>query len=270
MRDAVDEAISQHLRNHKAENVPGLFCLAQVLLGGLSERRQVRHDRHAPKSIGRFGKKSTPKSWRTSWRYSSTNRLAEDEENKMLTWREPWKQRKMREVWASGERLVSPQDRTLYSLLRPERLLELVFGYIVFDGGVKKIARYQQYFAVKATLAKVTQAREDNSREGGVIWHTTGSGKSLTMVMLAKALALEPSIKNPKIVLVNDPHRLGQTAQGDLQKLWRRAGAGDERQTLSSTSSTCPRQKSSRPSSTSLNGSPRRKPRTRARTSSCW
>jgi type I site-specific restriction-modification system R (restriction) subunit len=90
-------------------------------------------------------------------------------------------------------------------LLLPDRLLELIYGYIIFDNGTKKIARYQQYFAVKATLDRVKQIRGDSSRQGGMIWHTTGSGKSLTMVMLAKALALErKTILNPKIILVND------------------------------------------------------------------
>ena len=203
LKDAIDEAISQHLRNHKAENVPGLFCLSQLLLA-------------VSQNAAKYGTTGTPKEYWAVWKEEHTEELEDDltelvntplsgaDKIKMLSWREPRKQRAMREVWASGARLVSPQDRTLYSLLRPERLLELIFGYIVFDGGVKKIARYQQYFAVKETLARVTQTRADGPRAGGVIWHTTGSGKSLTMVMLAKALALEPSIKNPKIILVND------------------------------------------------------------------
>ena len=80
----------------------------------------------------------------------------------------------------------------------------MLFRSILFDGGTKKIARYQQYFAVKATIDRIKQVRGDLSRQGGVIWHTTGSGKSLTMVLLAKALVREPSILNPKIILVND------------------------------------------------------------------
>jgi type I restriction enzyme R subunit len=53
-------------------------------------------------------------------------------------------------------------------------------------------------------MALVTKAKGDEQRPGGVIWHTTGSGKSLTMVMLAKALSLEPSVKNPRVVIVTD------------------------------------------------------------------
>ena len=110
----------------------------------------------------------------------------------------------VQESLASGQRLATAQDRAIHSLLRPERLLELTFRYLIYDNKVKKIARHQQYFAVQETIKRVTKAKGDGPRRGGVIWHTTGSGKSLTMVMLAKALALEPSIINPKVVLVTD------------------------------------------------------------------
>jgi len=82
--------------------------------------------------------------------------------------------------------------------------MELIFRFLVFDAGEKKIARYQQYFAVKNTVERVKTFDRDGRRQGGVIWHTQGSGKSLTMVMLGKALALEPSIKNPRIIIVTD------------------------------------------------------------------
>ncbi len=105
---------------------------------------------------------------------------------------------------------VNEQDQLLYRLCRPERLLELVQRYILFDNGEKKVARYQQYFAVKGTLERVkhleagTEPGQGGHRPGGVIWHTQGSGKSLTMVLLAKAIAMEPSIRNARIVLVTD------------------------------------------------------------------
>src|SRR5690554_6224314 len=82
--------------------------------------------------------------------------------------------------------------------------MDLVYKYIVFDGPNKKICRYQQYFAVEETIDQVTEFDKEGNRKGGVIWHTTGSGKSLTMVMLSKALALEESIENPRVVIVTD------------------------------------------------------------------
>ncbi len=106
--------------------------------------------------------------------------------------------------------MPTTQDKTLYALLRPQRLLELIYQFIVFDNGTKKIARYQQYFAIQSTIDRVAHFRSNHQRDGGVIWHTTGSGKSLTMVMLSKALALTPGIANPRIVLVTDRINLDQ------------------------------------------------------------
>ncbi|MBX7127413.1 MAG: HsdR family type I site-specific deoxyribonuclease, partial [Cyclobacteriaceae bacterium] len=99
--------------------------------------------------------------------------------------------------------LPTVQDEYLYNLCRPERLLELVFGFVIYEDGTKKIARYQQYFAITKTLQRIRKP-EHGKRPGGVIWHTQGSGKSLTMVLLAQAIALEKNIRNPKIILVTD------------------------------------------------------------------
>ena len=101
-------------------------------------------------------------------------------------------------------REFTEQDRMLYALCRPGRLLDLAWRFTLFDLGIKKVARYQQFFAVRNILAKVKQRDSEGRRQGGVIWHTQGSGKSLTMVMLARALALDPEIINPRIVLVTD------------------------------------------------------------------
>ena len=105
---------------------------------------------------------------------------------------------------AAGRREITPQDRALYALCRPERLLELMFRFTLFDAGEKKVARYQQYFCVHKMLERLRSLDAEGRRQGGVVWHTQGSGKSLTMVMLAKAIALEPGIENHKIVLVTD------------------------------------------------------------------
>jgi type I restriction enzyme R subunit len=112
-----------------------------------------------------------------------------------------------RSVLSQG-RAVYEQDRALYALCRPERLLDLIYKFILFDNGEKKVARYQQYFTVQDILNRVRSAVPAAPRPGGVVWHTQGSGKSLTMVMLAKTLALayqdDPAVQNPKIILVTD------------------------------------------------------------------
>ncbi len=101
-------------------------------------------------------------------------------------------------------RKVTSQDRILYALCRPERLLELTYRFILFDAGVKKIARYQQYFCVHKIMDRIKHRDREGRRKGGVVWHTQGSGKSLTMVMLAKSIALATEIPDYKIVLVTD------------------------------------------------------------------
>ena len=105
---------------------------------------------------------------------------------------------------AEGSRSITIQDRTIHALCRPERLLDLVRRFTVFDGGVRKIARHQQYFAVHRAMERVKHFDLHGRRKGGVIWHTQGSGKSLTMVMLGRALALDHEIVNPRIIIVTD------------------------------------------------------------------
>ncbi|MBI4625292.1 MAG: type I restriction endonuclease subunit R, partial [Verrucomicrobia bacterium] len=129
-----------------------------------------------------------------------------EEHEKLFTGEFAYARRDFEELAAAGPREVSGQDRLLHAVCRPERLIELARQFIIFDEGgtVKKIARYQQYFAIKKTMERIRQRDPDGRRRGGVIWHTQGSGKSLTMVMLGKALALEPAVPNPRIVLVTD------------------------------------------------------------------
>ena len=97
------------------------------------------------------------------------------------------------------------QDRLLVSLLTPARLLEFLRSYVLFDRKVGKIvARYQQFFGIRALLARIRQVRPDGGREGGVVWHTTGSGKSFTMVFLTKALLLVDALAECRVVVVTD------------------------------------------------------------------
>ena len=116
-----------------------------------------------------------------------------------------------------GERAVSVQDRALYALCRPDRLLDLVRRFTIFDGGVRKIARHQQYFGIKRAVDRVKQFDLEDVRKGGVIWHTQGSGKSLTMVMLGRALALDRDIVNPRIIIVTDRDDLDKQIKGTFK-----------------------------------------------------
>lgn len=195
----VTQAISQTIRNQRDEYIPRLFTYAQMVLA-------------LTKNEARYATVGTPAKFWSKWK--------EDVAEVAL---QPLLERPLPDsVKASlftialgklgirdeGEYLVSrkatEQDRALYALCRPERLLEMAWAFTVFDGGVRKIARYQQVFAIREVLERIKQTATDGRRRGGIVWHTQGSGKSLTMVMLARALALEPSIRNPRVVLVTD------------------------------------------------------------------
>ncbi|MGY6274364.1 type I restriction endonuclease subunit R [Methylomonas sp. MgM2] len=203
LKDATEEGISQHLRNQRTDEIPELFTYAQVLLS-VSQNKALYGTTGTPTKFWATWKEEDQNT-QEKWLHAVVNQaLGEELKTRLFAERDDRQRRAMESLWHAGERLPSPQDKAIHSLLRPERLLELIYQYIVFDNKEKKICRYQQYFAVGATLHRVTQRKGDTQRPGGVIWHTTGSGKSLTMVMLAKALVLAPDIPNPKIVLVTD------------------------------------------------------------------
>lgn len=105
------------------------------------------------------------------------------------------------------DRAVTEQDRVIVSLFSQERLLELAQFFIVYDANVKKICRYQQYFAVKEIVKTINKNDSRGNRQSGVVWHTQGSGKSLTMVMLSKYILMKLAGR-PRIVVVTDRKEL--------------------------------------------------------------
>jgi type I restriction enzyme R subunit len=118
-----------------------------------------------------------------------------------LTWKEE-------EQDNSGYKL----DKYLAKLCRPERFLELIHDFVVFDGGVKKVPRPHQYFGVKAAQQFI------QNREGGIIWHTQGSGKSITMVLLAQwILRTNP---HARVVIVTDRDELDK----QIESVFRNSG----------------------------------------------
>ena len=130
---------------------------------------------------------------------------------------------------AEGPRAITAQDRALHALCRPDRLLDLIRRFTVFDAGIRKIARHQQYFAVRRAMDRVKHVGPDGRRQGGVVWHTQGSGKSLTMVMLGRALALDKDIVNPRIIIVTDrtdlDHQIRDTFKScELEPIRARSG----------------------------------------------
>src|SRR5260370_33970106 len=98
--------------------------------------------------------------------------------------------------WKGESKLENDLDRALSQLCGKARFLELIHDFIVFDAGVKKLCRHNQYFGVRAAHPFVKQ------REGGIIWHTQGSGKSLVMVWLAKWIC--ENMAHPRVLIVTD------------------------------------------------------------------
>ncbi len=195
------EGISQHNRNQKDQGIQGLYAYSQVLMS-------------ISGTDARYGTTNTPKKFWGSWteeeiteaqmqEIKSTS-LTDDQKSALFADKPKWAKNDFERLH-SGLVLLTEQDRTIISLLRPDRLLDFTRRFIFFDRGNKKVAaRYQQFGGVKAILSQVAKQKPDGSREGGVIWHTTGSGKSNLMVLLTKALLLDPELANSRIIIVTD------------------------------------------------------------------
>lgn len=104
--------------------------------------------------------------------------------------------------WKEPSEVENKLDAALIQLCSKERLLELIHDFVVFDAGTKKVARHNQYFGVKAAQDRAVK------REGGIIWHTQGSGKSLTMVWLAKWI--RENIPRARVLIVTDRTELDE------------------------------------------------------------
>jgi type I restriction enzyme, R subunit len=117
------------------------------------------------------------------------------EEKFFLTWKED-------EADNSGYKV----DKYLAKMCAKVRLLELIFDFVLFDGGIKKLPRVHQYFGIKAAQAHAQK------RQGGIIWHTQGSGKSLVMVLLAKWI-LENNAK-ARVAIITDRDELDKQIKG--------------------------------------------------------
>ncbi len=198
----VEQAVSQSIRNQNDDYIPKLFIYSQMVLALNKNSAMYATTGTAAKFWGVWKEPGLTTEDTESTENKKLNKLVHDSLRNEI---DP-NTFSVSSVCSVVEksRLVTEQDIALFALCRPERLLELAWKFTVFDGGIKKIARYQQYFVIKSTLNRVKHFDSTNSRKGGVIWHTQGSGKSLTMVMLARNLALDPEILNPRIVLVTD------------------------------------------------------------------
>lgn len=170
---SAEQGIEQTLHYQKAGMIPHLYKFSQLVLA-------------TNKNETFYATTATSKKFWSKWKEQNTE------------WHSTCIQK-----FIQG-RIAANQDKDIISLLHPQRLLELVHFFILYDNKIKKVARYQQYFAVKEIAKTINQRNDENNRQSGTIWHTQGSGKSLTMVMLARYIATTMAALNPKIVIVTD------------------------------------------------------------------
>ena len=173
----VEEAVGQMIRNQQAAYIPQLFKFAQFVVA-------------TNKNAVKYATVGTPKKFWSVWK-------EQDDE---------WLQTRLKAL--VPDRMPTEQDRNIVSLFSSERVFELIRYFILFDANVKKVCRYQQFFAVREIMKTIAESDEHGNRRSGVIWHTQGSGKSLTMVMLAKYILMELKDCHPRVVIVTDRKEL--------------------------------------------------------------
>ncbi len=221
MKEPLKQAISQHLRSQQEDGIRNLYAYSQLVLSIATDScayaTNATEEEFWSHWEEKFESLAEESRYRDYIKQLKNESLSPEAKGQIFVDRFQYVRRHFDEL---EREIVLPtaQDEYLYNLCRPERLLDLAFNFTMFDDGVKKVARYQQYFAIKKTINRVKEIQPDGKRKGGVIWHTQGSGKSLTMVMLAQAIAMEKNIKNPKIILVTDRVDLDDQITGTFRK----------------------------------------------------
>jgi type I restriction enzyme, R subunit len=202
---SVKDAVDQMNRNQGPEFCPKFFTYTQLLVG--TNGKELL-----------YGATGTPFKFYAPWKEKGTPMESQD-----ATARELMKKPVDANVYAQiltdlngytegharkADRIPTEQDLGIMALFAPARLLDLTKNYILFEAGVKKLSRYQQYFAINKMLERIaeeeTAPNGNKRRKGGLVWHTQGSGKSLTMVMFVKALIESTEISNPRVIIVTD------------------------------------------------------------------
>ena len=220
IKDSLTQAVSQHLRNQQEDGIRNLYAYAQLVIGLAGNQ-------------ARYATAGTKEDYWAHWEEKFASSEAEKDHGNQLTAliNTPLNAEEKKALFGENYKgarayfesleqepiLSTAQDEYLLGLCSPERLLDFTHNFVLFDDGEKKVARYQQFFAVKKAMTQLLKL-EGGKRKGGVIWHTQGSGKSLTMVLLAQAIAMNRSILNPKIILVTDRTDLDAQITGTFRK----------------------------------------------------
>lgn len=195
----LDAAIATHLRHQQADEVPRLYAYAQFYVALDSTQ-------------GVYGTYQTgPKFW-TRWReeewsgpYLQQLKQAPLAVSAAKTMFAALKPLLRQAVQACTDSAPTPADQLLIGMLHPQRLLDIVQSCVLLDARHgRMVARSHQYFAVKRLVERLETVETNGRRNGGVVWHTTGSGKSLTMVLLINALRRHSVLQDCRIIVVTD------------------------------------------------------------------
>lgn len=168
---SVGEGIRQMLTNQKKENIESFFATEQLLFAG-NEAEGLR-----------YGTTETPEKYYLKWKEDAKATDALSAEIKTICDREP-----------------NPLRSAIVSLCQKERFLSIIHDFLIFDAGIKKIARHNQYFANIAARQRI------RDKDGGIIWNTQGSGKSLIMVWLTKWII--ENVPDSRVVIITDREEL--------------------------------------------------------------
>lgn len=217
IKDPIKQAISQHIRNQQENGIQNLYVYSQILMAtSLLETK--------------YATTNTKEEFWAVWKEKEVQlidgledlvntSLPKDMETKLFSNPDIRNVSDYTAYQEKQQQHVAPtqQDVFIQGLLSPERLLSIIKDFILFEGGVvKKIARFQQFFSINKIIDRIKPVR-NGKRKGGVIWHTQGSGKSLTMAMLARKI--QDTISNPQIILVTDRIDLDRQITTTLQKV---------------------------------------------------
>lgn len=174
---SVAEGIRQNLTNQKAHFIEKFFTTMQFCMAGNDSEGL------------RYGTLLTPEKHYYEWKDDGFTEFPhERNETDVL-------------IEEKSKDIENPLDKQIFSMFYKKRFLDLVHNFIIFDKGIKKVCRYNQYYAIKRAQYRLTE-----DKRGGIIWHTQGSGKTLSMIWLSKwILANNP---NARVLIVTDREEL--------------------------------------------------------------
>lgn len=182
---SVSQGIRQNISNQSEHFNKPLFTTIQFVMAGNTGEGL------------RYGAIETPEKYYLEWKNDTVNTTAQPLDDVSL------------DILEKCANLPDKLDWQLFSMFQKRRFLDLIHNFIVFDKGVKKVCRHNQFFGVKKAQIKLSR------KQGGIIWHTQGSGKTITMVWLSKwILANNP---NTRILIVTDRDELDE----QMEKVYR-------------------------------------------------